>query len=117
MSCGRFTQKTLVSKLLEVAKLRERPASIAPRDSITNAKKLHVATHVRVELLSKKENVARELPFNCHRYGVASAQTQRSNATFHVAPFHLIEQGHKYASAARANRMSERDRASIDVQL
>src|SRR5207302_3961670 len=47
--------------------------------------------------------------------GVASAKAKWSDAAFEVAAFQFIEQGNEDARAARANGMTERDRAAVDV--
>src|SRR5688572_13450056 len=54
--------------------------------------------------------------FDCHRDCVPAAQAQRDKPAPRVTPLHLVEQGDKYARAARADRMAERDRAAVYVQ-
>src|SRR5690349_13036559 len=58
-----------------------------------------------------------ELSLDGHRDGVAATKTQRSDSAFYVPSFHLIQQRHQDSSAACANRMTERDRAAVDVEL
>src|SRR3954447_23475032 len=57
------------------------------------------------------------LPFNGHRDGVAASETQRGHSAMDVAPDHLVDQRDEHARAARADGMSEGDRAAVYVYL
>ena len=54
---------------------------------------------------------------HAHRNAHAAADAQRGEALLGVAPLHLVEQRHQHARAGRADRMADRDRAAVDVDL
>src|SRR5882672_7706658 len=54
---------------------------------------------------------------NAHGDAHAAADAQRGEALLGVALLHLVEQGRQHARARGADRMAERDRAAIDVEL
>src|SRR5215472_4712859 len=61
--------------------------------------------------------VPASLPFDAHRDAHAAADAQRGEAFLRVALLHFEEQRHQHAGAGGADRMAERDRAAIDVDL
>src|SRR5580692_7177505 len=52
---------------------------------------------------------------DAHRNSHAAADAQRRKALLRVTLLHFVEQRHQNARARRADRMAERDRATIDV--
>src|SRR5437588_9992774 len=52
---------------------------------------------------------------DAHRNSHAAADAQRREALLGVTLLHFVEQGHQNARARCADRMTERDRAAIDV--
>src|SRR5438477_12360700 len=54
---------------------------------------------------------------NAHRNSHAAADAQRRQALFRVAPLHLVQQRDEDPGARGADRVAERDRAAIDVEL
>src|SRR6266705_3596425 len=56
-------------------------------------------------------------PFDNHRYRIAAAQAQSREATLRVAVFHRVHESREHARAAAADRMAERHRAAVDVEL
>src|SRR3954469_2392986 len=52
---------------------------------------------------------------DAHRNSHAAADAQRRQALFGVTFLHFVEQRDENARAGRADRMTERDRAAIDV--
>ena len=54
---------------------------------------------------------------NAHRNTHAAADAQRGEAFLGVALLHLEQQRGEHARAGRADRMAERDRAAVDVDL
>src|SRR5262245_8319877 len=57
------------------------------------------------------------LSLDAHGDAHAAADAQSGKAFLGVALLHLIEQRHQDARAGGADRMAERDRAAIDVDL
>src|SRR5205085_6509267 len=55
--------------------------------------------------------------FDAHRDAHAAADAQRREALFGVALLHLEQQRGQHARAGRADRMPDRDRAAVDVDL
>src|SRR6476619_7515095 len=49
--------------------------------------------------------------------GLAAADAQRGDAASATAGLERMQQRHEQARAARADRMAERDRAAVDVEL
>ena len=49
------------------------------------------------------------------RHAHAAADAQRSQALLRAAPLHFVQQRHEDAAALRADRMTDRDRAAVDV--
>src|SRR5262249_47795061 len=47
----------------------------------------------------------------------AAADAQRREAFFGVAFLHFVQQGHEHARAGGADRMTDRNRAAVDVDL
>src|SRR5262245_47019490 len=56
-------------------------------------------------------------PFHAHRNAHAAADAKRGEALFRVALLHLVEQRDQHAPARGADRMTERDRPAVDVDL
>src|SRR6185369_3293409 len=52
-----------------------------------------------------------------HRDALPSADAERRKAERHVALLHRVQQRHEDARAAGTDRMTERDRAAVDVDL
>src|SRR5688572_16042793 len=65
----------------------------------------------------KSSFISSFLAFNCEGDPHAAPDAQRSEAAFRVALLHFVEERHQHARAARADRMTERDRAAVDVHL
>src|SRR3954463_11413477 len=61
-------------------------------------------------------DVMSALPFDAQCNGIAATETECGQSRSCVPVLHRIEQRGQYASAAGADRMTERDRAPIDVQ-
>src|SRR5262249_28090975 len=59
----------------------------------------------------------RTLPLHAHRNAHAAADAERGKAFLGVALLHLVQQRHQHARAGGADRMAERDRATVDVDL
>src|ERR1700751_3970601 len=57
------------------------------------------------------------LSFNCHRDAHAATDAQRGEAFLGVALLHLVEERHQHPPARRPDRVPERDRAAVDVNL
>ena len=55
------------------------------------------------------------LPLHRHRHRIPAAQTQCRNPAMHIAPDHFVDQSNQYARSARSNRMSQGNRAAVDV--
>src|SRR5580692_5767124 len=55
--------------------------------------------------------------FYAHCDAHAAADAQRGEALLYIALLHLVQQRHQHAGARRADRMAERDRAAVDVDL
>src|SRR5216683_8092816 len=71
------------------------------------------ASRARPLLTRRLALVARD----AHRNPHATADAQRGKAFLRVAPLHLVEQRDEHAGARGADRMAERDRPAIDVEL
>src|SRR6516225_9375408 len=61
----------------------------------------------------KTHSVACEAHGNAH----AAADAERGKALLGIAFLHFVQQGHEHARARCADRMTDRDRAAIDVDL
>src|ERR1700690_1266992 len=57
------------------------------------------------------------LSFPAHRDAHAAADAERGQALLGVAPLHLVQERHQNARTGRPDRMAERDRPAIDVDL
>src|SRR6476646_7254139 len=57
------------------------------------------------------------LAFDAHCNTHAAADAERGEALLGIALLHLVEQRHQHASAGGADRMTDRDRAAVDVDL
>src|SRR5262249_17018987 len=57
------------------------------------------------------------LTFHAHRDAHATADAERGEALLGITPLHLVQQRHHHAPARRADRMADRDRATVDVAL
>src|SRR5689334_19903565 len=55
--------------------------------------------------------------FDGEGYGVAAAEAEGGDAALEVAALQFVEQRHEDARAARADRMAERDRSAVHVDL
>src|SRR5262245_42139917 len=55
------------------------------------------------------------LHFYCERHSVSASEAERRNTSPRSSSLHGVEQGRQDARAAGADRMAERDRASVDV--
>src|SRR5436305_8671905 len=64
-------------------------------------------------LLNDRRSIARE----AHRDAHAAADAQRGEALLGIALLHLVQQGYQHARAGGADRMADRNRAAIDVDL
>src|SRR5215472_9912286 len=62
-------------------------------------------------------SILRPLSFHAHRDAHSAADAQRSQSFFRIALLHLMQQRDQHAGARRADRMAERDRAAVDVDL
>src|SRR5436305_15338540 len=54
---------------------------------------------------------------HAHRNAHAAADAERGKAFLGIALAHLVQQGDEHPRPGRADRMSERDRAAVDVDL
>src|ERR1700761_1779687 len=54
---------------------------------------------------------------NAHSDAHAAADAQRGEALLRIALLHFVQQRHQYARTGGADRMADRDRAAIDVDL
>ena len=52
-------------------------------------------------------------PLDNHRYGISSAEAERRDSVASSGLFQCVKQGHEYARSARADGMSQRDRAAV----
>src|SRR5262249_32170274 len=59
----------------------------------------------------------RNLALYAHRDAHAAADAERREALLGVALLHFVEQRHQHPSAGSADRMADRDRAAVDVDL
>src|SRR3974377_690401 len=57
------------------------------------------------------------LPFHAHRNAHAAANAKSSEALFGVSLLHLIEQRHQHPAARCPDRVPNRNRSAIDVDL
>jgi len=57
------------------------------------------------------------LPLHRQPHGIPAAQAERRNALMHVAPDHLVQQRGEDARSGGADRMSERNRAAVHIDL
>src|SRR5258708_17417373 len=57
------------------------------------------------------------LSLHAHRDTHAAADAKGREALLEVAPLHLMEQRHQHTGARGADRVAERDRAAVDVDL
>src|SRR6267154_486133 len=57
------------------------------------------------------------LSLHAHRDAHAAADAERGEALLGIAPLHLVQQRHQHARTGSADRMAERDRAAVDVDL
>src|SRR5215831_5592154 len=51
----------------------------------------------------------------CHCYCIAAAETQRGNPSFHVSPYHFVNQRDQDSCATGANGMADCNRTAIHV--
>src|SRR5437763_12148600 len=56
-------------------------------------------------------------PFQQDRGSLAAADAQRGYAKLYVATAHFVEHGENEASAGRADRVAEGDRAAVDIEF
>src|SRR3546814_18642188 len=56
-------------------------------------------------------------PLDAHRDAHAAADAQGRKTLLRIVLLHLIEQGDQHARARCADRMADRDRAAVDVDL
>src|SRR5438045_8008095 len=56
-------------------------------------------------------------PFDAHRNAHAAADAKRGETFLRVALLHLVEQRDQHAPARGADRVTERDRSAVDVDL
>src|ERR1700745_1325852 len=54
---------------------------------------------------------------DAHRDAHAAADAQRGEALLGIALLHLVQQRDQHARAGRADRMTDRDGAAVDVDL
>src|SRR5262249_48355478 len=62
-------------------------------------------------------SIFRPLPLHAHCNAHAAADAQRGEAFFCMPFLHLVEQRHQHAGARRPDRMAQRNRAAVDVDL
>src|ERR1700733_13547110 len=60
---------------------------------------------------------ASSLPLDAHGDAHAAADAERGKALLGVALLHLVQQRHQHARPGGTDRMADRDRAAIDVDL
>src|SRR5436853_4638812 len=106
------TTATLAIFFLPSNHNRLRRAGEAQRNAhVRAAPGWRVALRCTRPTVSVHASVARD----AHRNPHAAADAQRRQALFGVALLHFVEQRHQNARAGRADRMSERNSAAIDV--
>src|SRR4051794_32750623 len=59
----------------------------------------------------------RSIACEAHRDAHAAADAQRGEALLGIALLHLMQQCHQHARAGGADRMADRNRAAVDVDL
>ena len=84
---------------------------------LTKSFLLHGGFDTAEEHGSTQPPISHLLQLHRHRHRFAAAETQRSDAAFQAAVLQGIDQGRQYARAACAKRMSQCDRAAVDVDL
>src|SRR5450432_3429868 len=57
------------------------------------------------------------LPLDAHCDAHAAADAERGKALLGIAPLHLVQKRHQHTRAGSPDRMAERDRAAIDIDL
>ena len=59
----------------------------------------------------------RSVASDTHRNTHAAADAERGEALLGIALLHFVQQGHEHARAGSADRVADRDRAAVDVDL
>src|ERR1700693_3721109 len=87
--------RAMPSSLLNDGKLKGRSTKSVPPSALSSA----------------------SLSLYAHRDAHAAADAQRGEALLEVALLHLVQQRHQHAGARGADRVTDRDRAAVDVDL
>src|SRR5262245_47660050 len=96
------------------------PVTIATRPAIVSSQVVRAQetnTRPGASLISIRCRRRAPLAFHAHSNAHAAADAQRREALLGAALLHLEQQGREHAGARSADRMAERDRAAVDVDL
>src|SRR6202166_794447 len=97
---------------------RTLPDSIASAASERVLKKRAAHSHLSMRTVSLMTPHALTIylwTFHRQRHTHAAADTQAGQTAFGGAPDHFVQQGHQHAATRGADRMTDRNRAAVDV--